>query len=139
MDTLEADWHLVQGEQVGCGGEESELSQSWKEMWGLQDVSEELAFLKVKTFTDSARDTDAKWQHRVQLCMCVYIWSYPQRKMRISLILFGQFHVYALKSLINTVDYFPLRNNYFKNTVSVWMIAWSRDSLIFLGPLPTSL
>lgn len=58
---------------MGCGGEESELSQSWTEMWSLRDVSEELAFLKVETFTDSARDTDSKWQHRVQLCVCLYL------------------------------------------------------------------
>lgn len=46
---------------------------SWKEMWHWRDVLEQLAFLKVKTFADSARDTKERRQHRVMLCVCVCV------------------------------------------------------------------
>lgn len=40
-------------------------------MWSWRDELEQLAFLKVKTFADSARDTEWKRQLRVLLCVCV--------------------------------------------------------------------
>ena len=39
-------------------------------MWSWRDELEQLAFLKVKTFADSARDAEWKRQHRVLLCVC---------------------------------------------------------------------
>lgn len=42
-------------------------------MWSWKDELEQLAFLKVKTFADSARDTEWKRQHRVLVCVWVYV------------------------------------------------------------------
>ncbi len=41
-------------------------------MWSWRDELEQLAFLKGKTFADSARDAEWKRQHRVLLCVRVY-------------------------------------------------------------------
>lgn len=38
-------------------------------MWSWKDVMEQLAFVKVKTFGDSASDTEWKWQHGTLLLL----------------------------------------------------------------------
>lgn len=72
-DMLECDQRLPQGGQVGRGGVEFRAHRwSWKEMWSWRDELEQLAFLKVKTFADSARSREWKRQLRVRVCVCVY-------------------------------------------------------------------
>ena len=72
-DTFESGQRLLQGGQVGRGCWVGAHRWSWKEMWSWRDELEQLAFLKVKTFADSARDTEWKRQYRVLPCVCVFV------------------------------------------------------------------